>query len=127
MKNKILIIEDEMSLANILRIKFEQCNFEVFIASQGDQGIELAKDNIPDVILLDLILPQESGFDVLKKIKDIDKIKDIPVIILTNSNRDNEVDKGFELGAIDYLLKAHLNIEKVVKIVKTCIDEKKSA
>lgn len=127
MKNKILIIEDEMSLANILRIKFEQNNFEVYVADKGDQGVELAKENIPDVILLDLILPDESGFDVLKKIKDIDEIKDIPVIILTNSNRDNEVDKGFELGAIDYLLKAHLNIEKVIKIVKACIDEKKSA
>ena len=127
MKSKLLIIEDEMSLANVLRIKFEQSNFEVYVAGEGGLGIELAKENIPDIILLDLILPKESGFDILKKIKKIDEIKDIPVIILTNSNRANEVDKGFELGAVDYLLKAHFNIENVVDRVKTYIDEKKSA
>lgn len=127
MKSKILIIEDEMSLANVLRMKFEQSNFEVYIAGEGEQGIELAKENEPDMILLDLILPNESGFDILRKMKKIDEIKDIPVIILTNSNRADKVDKGFELGAVDYLLKAHFNIEKVVDRVKSHVNKKKSA
>lgn len=127
MKHKILIIEDEMSLANVLKMKFEQSDYEVNLANQGDKGIELAKQNKPEIILLDLILPKECGFEILKKIKKIEELSQIPVIILTNSNRAHEVDKGFELGAVDYLLKSQLNIEKVVEKVNTYISEKKSA
>lgn len=127
MKKKLLIIEDELSLANVLKMKFEQNAFEVSVANQGDEGLKLAKENQPDIILLDLILPKENGFEVLKKIKADDSISNIPVIILTNSNRADEVDQGFELGAVDYLLKSQLHIEKVVDKVKAYIAKKKSA
>lgn len=112
MKNKkILIVEDEFSLLNVLKMKFEQGNYKVYIASNGKEGIEMAKKEIPDLILLDIIMPEMDGFEVLKELKDNKETKGIPVVILTNSGREEEVEKGYEMGALDYLVKANLSLE----------------
>jgi DNA-binding response OmpR family regulator len=114
MKNKkILIIEDEFSLLNVLEMKFEQSGYEVLTAPDGKKGINTAKNEKPDLILLDIIMPEMDGFEVLKKLKEEMKTKEIPVVILTNSGREEEVGKGYDLGAVDYLVKANLSLEKI--------------
>ena len=81
----------------------------------------MAKKENPDVILLDIILPQMDGFSVLKKLKSDSATKNFPVILLTNLGQDGDVKKGLELGAIDYLIKANYTPSQVVEKVKSLL------
>lgn len=122
-KNKqILLVEDDTFLANIYKTKFEMEGFKVTVAENGELGLEQAKKKKPDVVLLDILLPKMDGFTVLKKLKDDESLKNIPVILLTNLGQKDDVDKGLELGAADYLIKAHFKpsetVDKVMKVLK---------
>lgn len=114
----ILVVEDDAFLAGMYVTKMNLENFKVELAADGEQGLELAKKIKPDIILLDIILPKMSGFDVLKSIKEDPETKDIPVILLTNLGQQDDVEKGLALGALDYLIKAHFMPSEVVKKVK---------
>lgn len=118
----ILLVEDDTFLANIYKTKFEMEGFKISTADNGESGYNEAKKKKPDVILLDILLPKMDGFAVLEKLKADDDTKDIPVIMLTNLGQKDDVDKGFELGAVDYLIKAHFKpsetVEKVRKVLK---------
>ena len=114
---KVLIIEDEESLAQMYQTKFEHENYEVVVATDGSEGIEKAKKEKPDIILLDIILPKKDGFMVLKELKEDKSIADIKVIMLTNLGQDEDVVKGKKLGAIDYLVKANLTPAQLVNKV----------
>ena len=92
-------------------------------ALDGEIGLKLAKAKKPDLILLDLILPKLSGFEVLKKIKEDKKIKDIPVIVLTNLENMEDIEKAIELGATTYLVKVSYPLEEVVKKIKKALGE----
>jgi len=101
----ILVIEDELHIQEVLRINLEKEGFLVIAASDGEQGVELAKKDKPDLIILDLTLPLLNGFDVIKKLRLDKDTETIPIIILSAS--DDVTDKiiGLELGADDYLSK----------------------
>lgn len=111
MANKILIIEDDKFLRELITKKISNEGFEIIEAVDGEQGIEKAKKEKPDLILLDIILPEIDGFEVLKQIK---KISKSPVIILSNLGQKKDIEKGFELGAADYLIKAHFTPEEII-------------
>lgn len=119
---KVLIIEDEESLAQMYQTKFEYEGYEVVVATDGSEGIEKAKKEKPDIILLDIILPKKDGFMVLKELKADKLTASITVIMLTNLGQDEDMAKGKKLGAIDYLVKANLTpaqlIDKVKKYLK---------
>jgi DNA-binding response OmpR family regulator len=117
-KIKILIIEDDSFLLSMYAAKFELENFQVLLAQDGDKGLKLALKEIPDIILLDIILPEKDGFEVLKGLRADEKTKDMPVILLTNLSQKDDIDKGVELGAVDYLIKAHFTPSEVVDKVK---------
>jgi len=121
-KTNILLVEDDSFLAGMYVAKLDLEGFEVHLAADGEKGLKMAKEERPDIILLDIILPKMSGFDVLKSLKDDAKTKDIPVILLTNLGQRGDVKKGLDLGAIDYLIKAHFMpsevVEKIKKLVK---------
>ena len=117
-KGKILIIEDEEVLVNMYETKFVNDGFQVLRASNGEQGLALALKEKPDLILLDVILPKMDGFMVLKKIKEEPTIKNIPVLLLTNLGQDEDIKKGKEQGAADYLVKANLTPSEVVDKVR---------
>ena len=117
-KYKILIVEDDSFLLNMYATKFEMEGFEVIMAEDGEKGLRLAKKELPDMILLDILLPKMNGFEVLKALKEDDKGKDLRVLLLTNLSQRAEVDQGFDLGAIDYLIKAHFMPSEVVAKVK---------
>lgn len=111
---KILLVEDDTFLAGMYVTKLEMEGYDVKIADDGEKGVKLAKSENPQLILLDVILPKMSGFDVLKDLKDDKDTKDIPVILLTNLGQREDVQKGLDLGAKDYLIKAHFMPSEVV-------------
>jgi DNA-binding response OmpR family regulator len=121
MTKKILFIEDESALQKTLGDVLTQEGYKMISALNGEIGLKLAKTKKPDLILLDLILPKLHGLEVLKKLKEDEETRDIPVIVLTNIENLNEVDKAIELGATTYLVKAQYSLEEVVEKIKKAL------
>ena len=103
--------------------KFIENNFEIELASDGKLGLTKIEEFRPDLVLLDIILPKMDGFEVLKKIKEKDELKEIPIVLLTNLGQKNEVEKGLALGAQEYIIKAHFTPTAVVTKVKEILDK----
>lgn len=122
-KKSILLVEDDEFLAELYATKLNLEGFEVSLAVDGEKGLRLAKELKPDLILLDIILPKKDGFEVLKLIKADNSLKNIPIILLTNLSQKDEVQKGLDLGANDYLIKAHFMPSEVVKKIKHTIGD----
>jgi DNA-binding response OmpR family regulator len=120
---KILFIEDESALQKTFGEILRQEGYEMISALDGEIGLRMARSEKPDLILLDLILPKIHGFDVLKELKKDDLTKDIPIIILTNLERVEDVQKAIELGATTYLVKANYTLEEILKKVKKALGE----
>ena len=114
----VLIVEDDTFLSNIYKTKFEMEGFKVTAALDGEAGWSEIKKKKPDIILLDILLPKMDGFTILQKLKADAEIKDIPVILLTNLGQKDDVEKGLNLGAVDYLIKAHFKPSETVDKVK---------
>lgn len=115
---KILVVEDDSFLLAMYNTKLTLENFKVLTATTGTQALKVLNKEKPDLILLDLNLPEISGFDVLATIKQDKDKKDIPVIVLTNYSQKEHIDKCFFLGASDYLIKAHFVPAEVVDKIK---------
>ncbi len=117
----ILIVEDDTFLLNIYKTKFEFENFKVSTAENGEVGLADARKKHPDLILLDILMPKMDGFTFLQELKKDKTIQDIPVILLTNLGQKDDVQKGLDLGAKDYIIKAHFKpseiLEKVRKVL----------
>lgn len=114
----ILLVEDEEMLANMYEVKFKKDGFNLMKALDGETGLALAKEKQPDAILLDVIMPKMDGFTVLRQLREDEKTKKIPVILLTNLGQDEDIKKGQDLGANGYLVKANLTPAEVVAKVK---------
>lgn len=117
-KEKILLIEDDSLVVRMYQVKFEASGYEIFIAFNGRQGVEMAREKKPNLILLDILMPEMDGFKALENLKNDPETRPIPVVILTNIGEEKSVEKGLSLGAIDYLIKAKLTPLQVVKKVK---------
>jgi len=124
-EGKILLIEDDNFLAGMYETKLKLDGFDVQIADDGQKGIDMVTKDTPDIILLDIILPKMDGFTVLKKLKENDQTKSIPVILLTNLGQQEDIDKGLALGAKDYLVKAHFMPSEVVNKIRGILRETK--
>lgn len=122
---KILIVEDDEFLADIYKTKFENEGFKVFHAGDGEQGLKLAASKLPAIILLDILLPKLDGFAVLDQLKKDAKTRDIPVILLTNLGQKEDVQKGLNMGAVDYLIKAHFQPKETVDKVRQTLQKTK--
>lgn len=115
---KVLIVEDDSVLGSMYKIKFESGGFLVSVATNGADGLSLAKKDAFDIILLDIIMPQVDGFTVLAELKKDPKTKDIPVIMLTNLGTEEDKKKGKDMGAVDYIVKSNLTPTQVSDKVK---------
>ena len=115
---KVLIIDDEAPIVGMYQEKLEHEGFQVLSATGGESGIEKAKKEKPDIILLDLIMPKLNGLDVLKTLKGDPITQNIPVFLLTNIPEDSGGDKGQKLGAAGYLFKAETEPQKLVQVLK---------
>ncbi|MFW6311498.1 MAG: response regulator [Nanoarchaeota archaeon] len=130
MPTKILIVEDDRFLRELISKKLDaEEEYNVVQAVDGEAAIEKIEEEDPDLVLLDLILPGIDGFEVLSRVKNNPDLMDTPIVVLSNLGQKEEVDKGLELGAIDFLVKAHFTpgeiIKKVKKVLKEEIGEKK--
>lgn len=115
---KILIVEDDSLLAKVMSTTFLAENFEVATVENGLEVLDAVKKFLPDIIMLDLIIPGIDGFAVLKQLKEDDVTKDIPVAIMSNLGSVGDVKSTKALGADEYFIKANTEIEKIVKYVK---------
>jgi DNA-binding response OmpR family regulator len=120
---KILFIEDESALQKTFRDILEKEGYQMISALDGESGLRLAKSEKPDLILLDLILPRKDGFEVLKELKSDESTKEIPVIVLTNLEDIESVERAIELGATTYLVKAQYTLEEVIQKVKKALEK----
>jgi DNA-binding response OmpR family regulator len=120
-KQKVLLVEDDKMIIDMYTLKFTQEGYDVMQAENGKDGLDMAKKTNPDIVLLDIILPQMDGFTVLKALKADGNTKGIPVVLLTNLGQDGDVKKGLELGAVDYLIKANFTPSQVVDKVKSLL------
>lgn len=116
--SKVLIIEDDKFLRELMSRKLSSEGFETVEAIDGESGIKKIKEEKPEIVLLDLILPGIDGFEVLAKVKDDPETNPIPVVILSNLGQRDDVERGLKLGAIDYLVKAHFTPNEIIKKVR---------
>jgi len=117
-KGKILIIEDDASFRRVYHDMFETAGYHVLVAENGELGWDLAKAEKPDLIMLDLVLPGLHGFEVLKYIRGDSETKNIPVIITTALGEQDDIRKGIELGANDYLVKGFFTPREVLAKIR---------
>ncbi len=115
---KVLLIEDDVFIGGLLQLKLEQSGFEVERALDGEQGFEMIESFQPEIILLDLILPKRSGFELLEMMKQDPRFSKIPVIITSNLGQDSDVERGKTFGVIEYIVKNKLSLEDLVTKVK---------
>jgi len=115
---KILVVDDEDSVREIYRHEFINNGYTVVVAADGEEGLLKAGEEVPDIILLDIMLPKMSGIEVLRALKENELTKKIPVLLLTNLGEETIIKEGFELGADGYLLKVSYTPAQVVEEVK---------
>lgn len=114
---KILFIEDDPGLQKALCEALQDAGYEVISAPDGEAGLALARRDIPDAVLLDLILPKKDGFEVLKELRSDSRTSSIPVIVLTNLEGNQEVQRALEHGAAAYLVKTSYRLDEVIEKV----------
>ena len=117
MGNKILIVDDEPNIVMSLEYAFKKQGFEVFIARDGGEALEIAKDKIPDLVLLDIMMPNVDGYQTLSEIRQTSSLKETKVVFLTAKNKATDIEKGLKLGIDDYLTKP-FSIKTIVSKVK---------
>lgn len=115
---KILIAEDEESIIKVLATKFTHEGFKVFEARDGEEGLEMALKEKPDLILLDIVMPRMDGLTMLKKLREDPWGKKVPIIILTNLSDDKNIADAMVVGVYDFLVKSSWDVDDVIKRVK---------
>jgi DNA-binding response OmpR family regulator len=123
MGSKILIIEDDKFLRDLIVQKLQKEGYAIVEAVDGEEGVSRAREEQPDLLLLDLILPGIDGFMVLEQVKKDQKTKHIPVIILSNLGQKEDVDRGLRLGAADFLIKAHFTPGEIIEKIKAVLKQ----
>lgn len=123
-KAKILFVDDDNFLRKVYKTELSEQGYEVILASDGEDGLEKAKISDPDLIILDMIMPRKNGFEVLTELQNNPNTKNIPVIILSNLGQDDDVKKGLDLGAVDYLVKDNITLSTIVEKVNLYINSK---
>lgn len=120
---KILIIDDEQLLLDLYHDILAESGFEVILSRSGKDGIEMADRELPDVILLDILMPEMNGFDVLRELKSKEETKNIPVYLLTNLPEESSGDKAQELGVAGYMMKAMTEPSELAKTMKQVAEQ----
>jgi len=119
----ILVAEDDKMYAKVYQNKLTKEGYTVTVVSNGTEAIKMAKEIHPDLILLDLIMPEMDGFEVLKKIKEDPVTKDVKVVVMSNLGQDSDIIRAKALGSVDYFVKANVSIMDVMTKIRTYVDE----
>lgn len=116
--HKILLVEDDPFLLDMYSTKFKEVGFDISLAQDGELALIKAQEELPDLVLLDVVLPKKDGFEILKALKSNQHTAAIPVIMLTNLGLEEDIKRGLELGAQGYIVKAHFTPTEIVAQVK---------
>jgi len=117
-KKSVLIVEDDQFISKAFKETFEAEGFVVKVAFNGEEALSILRKFMPDIILLDLVMPVKNGFEVLKDVKRQGRLSKIPIIVATNLGEEQYIVKAKEMGANDYILKSELSRSDLVKKVK---------
>jgi DNA-binding response OmpR family regulator len=121
-KGKILIVEDEPFLSEMYQTKFVGLGYTVVTAENGQEGIDKMRSEKPTLVLLDVIMPEMDGYEVLRRVRKDEDLKDQLIVVFSNLGQDEEITKGIQMGADDYLIKSNLTpsqlAEKIEAVIK---------
>jgi len=118
MAKKILLIEDEEIMIDLLQRKLTKEGYEISVARDGGEGLKAMKEVKPDLVLLDIIMPKKGGFEVMEEMQKDNTLKEIPIIVISNSGQPVEIDRAQKLGAKDWLIKTEFDPQEVIEKVK---------
>lgn len=118
---KIMVIEDDRFLSSLIKARLEKDSLNVTQAFDGEEAIKLLKQDRPDVVILDLIMPRVTGFEVLETISLSPELNQIPVVILSNLAQDSDIQKAKRLGAVEYFVKVRVSIDDLVNKVMSLV------
>jgi DNA-binding response OmpR family regulator len=125
--NTIVLVEDDAVLAKVFKEELEDEKFTVHHAGDGEKGLEMVKSKMPDLVLLDILMPKMNGFQVLEELKKAPETQHIPVMMITALGSDEDIKKGLQLGAGDYVVKSQHAIGEMVEKVKLFLANQKPA
>lgn len=120
-KKKIMIVEDDYFVLDIYNMKFAQEGFKVIGAKDGVEALKKLKEEslTPDLILLDILMPYINGLEVLAEIRKIERLKEVPIILLSNLSQKADIETGMKLGASGYIIKSHFTPSEVLEKIKS--------
>ena len=118
---KILIVDDEPNIIMSLEYALQKNGFEVFVARDGQEALDILKKKVPDLVLLDIMMPNVDGYETLQKIKENEKLASVKVLFLSAKNKENDIEKGLSLGANLYITKP-FSLKKLVEKVHELIN-----
>lgn len=124
MPKTILLVEDDKFLSTLLKNRFSKEGFEVLHADSGEKALEFLKKSKPDLVLMDIILPEKSGFEAMELILSDPQYGQPPVMVISNLGQQSDVEKGKRLGAVEYFIKAHVSIDDILSKVKSYLSAK---
>ena len=118
--NKVLLVEDDPFLSSLLKNRLQKEGIEITLAEDGEEALNFLKSTKPDLILLDLILPKKSGFEVMEEMREDPQMQfqGLPIIIISNLGQPEDISRGQALGAIEYFVKAKTSIDELVEKIK---------
>jgi len=120
---QVLIIEDDRFLRRACEVSLKKRGFTVLTANDGEEGLQQARTGSPDIILLDMLMPKLTGMETLEALKKDEQLRNIPVVILSNSSFDATIQKARAMGAIGYLVKASLSLQELGDRVMAYLEE----
>ena len=125
MSKTLLLVEDDPFLSSLLKNRLQKEGFEVILATDGEQALDLLKISNVNLILLDIILPKKTGFEVLEEIQNNPelRVKELPVIIISNLGQPQDIERGKKLGVIEYFIKAKISIDDLVNRIKDFVNK----
>jgi DNA-binding response OmpR family regulator len=119
---KILFIEDDPLINKIYSTRLKTDGYEVFTAENGEEGLKMAEDNNPDIIILDIMMPRVDGFAVLEKLRNDERFKLKPIIMYSNLNNEDEIKRAKQMGVTEFVIKANLSPTQMVTKIKQYIE-----
>jgi DNA-binding response OmpR family regulator len=118
---KIMIVEDDRFLSSLMKARLEKEGFAVLQAFDGEEAMQLLKTEIPSLVILDLIMPKVTGFEVLQMISITPQLDKVPVVIVSNLAQDSDIEKARQLGAKEYFVKVKVSIDDLIGRIKSLV------
>jgi DNA-binding response OmpR family regulator len=118
---KIMIIEDDRFLSSLMKARLEKEGFTVAQAFDGEEAMQILKTDLPALIILDLIMPKVTGFEVLQMISITPQLDKVPVVIVSNLAQDSDIEKARQLGAREYFIKVKISIDDLIGKIKSLV------